>query len=146
MAINSCSILKGEDAGGNEELSDTESKEATEMTSSSQGAMEETPETSKEENLSEADSDRKAVDSEEDEESTTERFEECNSEVDWQTCSEASGDEDEKEECKDFPDNSFCNSSHLLRKDELLEMFKSAHSGSKHKEGQLTVGLVSLHL
>uniref|UniRef100_A0AAR2IVV5 Large subunit GTPase 1 homolog n=1 Tax=Pygocentrus nattereri TaxID=42514 RepID=A0AAR2IVV5_PYGNA len=70
-------------------------------------------------------------------------FEDCTSEADWQTCSEASGDEGEEEQCKGSSDcSSFYNSSRLLRKDQLLDMFKSVHSGPRCKEGQLTVGLV----
>uniref|UniRef100_A0A9J8DH25 Large subunit GTPase 1 homolog n=2 Tax=Cyprinus carpio TaxID=7962 RepID=A0A9J8DH25_CYPCA len=61
----------------------------------------------------------------------------------WQTCSEESGDEDHAEE-KPEPSavSSFYNSSRLLRKNELLEMFKSVHSGPTYKDGQITVGLV----
>lgn len=64
------------------------------------------------------------------------------SEADWQTCSEASGDEDDEKR----HDCAFYNSSHLLRKDELLEMFMSVHSGPRCKEDHLTVGLVCLNL
>lgn len=59
-------------------------------------------------------------------------------EEEWFTCSE---NEDEEEGGR--PDGSFHNSSRLLRKDELLEMFKAVHNGPTCKEGQLTVGLVS---
>uniref|UniRef100_A0A8C1MLX3 Large subunit GTPase 1 homolog n=1 Tax=Cyprinus carpio TaxID=7962 RepID=A0A8C1MLX3_CYPCA len=61
----------------------------------------------------------------------------------WQTCSEESGDEDHAEE-KPEPSavSSFYNSSRLLRKNELLDMFKSVHSGPTYKDGQITVGLV----
>ncbi|XP_038157624.1 large subunit GTPase 1 homolog [Cyprinodon tularosa] len=58
-------------------------------------------------------------------------------EEDWQTCSE-----DEEEAEGGFSGDSFHNSSRLQHKDELLEIFKAAHKGSKCKEGQLTVGLV----
>ncbi|XP_053491053.1 large subunit GTPase 1 homolog [Ictalurus furcatus] len=77
------------------------------------------------------------------EEDTTASFEDCTSDVDWQTCSEGSGDEKDEEKCAaSSACASFYNSSRLLRKDELLEMFKSAHTGPKCKNGQFTVGLV----
>uniref|UniRef100_A0A7N8WRY9 Large subunit GTPase 1 homolog n=1 Tax=Mastacembelus armatus TaxID=205130 RepID=A0A7N8WRY9_9TELE len=59
----------------------------------------------------------------------------------WYTCSE---DEDE-EEARTFgscSESLFHNSSRLLHRDELLDMFRSVHNGSRCKEGQLTVGLV----
>lgn len=127
-------MLKGEDLADLEELSDTECKKATEETSFHPIGPEVSQERSQEEDDDEDDD-------------TTASFEDCTSETDWQTCSEASGDEEEKEKCRASSDcASFYNSSRLLRKDELLEMFKSAHSGPKCKEGQLTVGLVSLNL
>lgn len=61
-------------------------------------------------------------------------------EEDWHTCSE---DEEEAEKGTSGSSNEpFHNSSRLLHKDELLNMFKSVHNGPKCKEGQLTVGLV----
>ncbi|XP_063056945.1 large subunit GTPase 1 homolog [Engraulis encrasicolus] len=75
-------------------------------------------------------------------------------EEDWNTCSEEEDaddeDDDEEDEEKDKLERKrgqkelkFRNSSRLLRKDELLAMFKSAHSGGPScKEGQITVGLV----
>uniref|UniRef100_A0A672KPW9 Large subunit GTPase 1 homolog n=1 Tax=Sinocyclocheilus grahami TaxID=75366 RepID=A0A672KPW9_SINGR len=67
----------------------------------------------------------------------------CVDETEWQTCSEESGDEDHAEEKPESTTvSSFYNSSRLLRKDELLEMFKSVHSGPTCKDGQITVGLV----
>lgn len=62
-------------------------------------------------------------------------------EEDWKTCSE--GEEEAEGGTAGSSDASFHNSSRLLRKDELLEMFKAVHNGSRVKEGQLTVGLVS---
>ncbi|KAM9358509.1 large subunit GTPase 1 homolog isoform 2-T2 [Symphorus nematophorus] len=62
-------------------------------------------------------------------------------EEDWYTCSEDEGGE-EKGTAGSCSDSSFHNSSRLLHKDELLEMFKAAHSGPRCKDGQLTVGLV----
>uniref|UniRef100_A0A4W4FGR6 Large subunit GTPase 1 homolog n=1 Tax=Electrophorus electricus TaxID=8005 RepID=A0A4W4FGR6_ELEEL len=76
------------------------------------------------------------------EEENETRSGDCSSEADWQTCSEASGDEAELEDEGSSDRASFHNSSRLLRKDELLEVFKSAQSGPKCKEGQLTAGLV----
>ncbi|XP_040897119.1 large subunit GTPase 1 homolog [Toxotes jaculatrix] len=62
-------------------------------------------------------------------------------EEEWRTCSE---DEDEEEErtVGSSSQSSFHNSSRLLRKDELLDIFRSVHNGPRCKEGQLTVGLV----
>lgn len=67
-------------------------------------------------------------------------------EEDWHTCSEEEGDDDEQRAKNRRPqsDLKLRNSSRLLHKDELLSMFKSAHSGPTYKEGQVTVGLVSL--
>lgn len=83
---------------------------------------------------------------EEDESEQDEEVRVCVDETEWQTCSEESGDEDHAEE-KPEPSavSSFYNSSRLLRKNELLEMFKSVHSGPTYKDGQITVGLVSLN-
>ncbi|XP_072245477.1 large subunit GTPase 1 homolog [Leuresthes tenuis] len=61
-------------------------------------------------------------------------------EEDWHTCSE---DEEEAEGgSAGSSSKSFHNSSRLLHKDELLNMFKAVHNGTKCKEDQLTVGLV----
>ncbi|KAJ8403205.1 hypothetical protein AAFF_G00354220 [Aldrovandia affinis] len=76
-----------------------------------------------------------------DEEDTREMFEDCVEEGDWQTCSEGSDAEEEKETGSSRT-SSFHNSSRLLHKDQLLAAFKNAHSGAKLKEGQITVGLV----
>lgn len=117
---------KGEYVGEYEELSDPETSVDH---SKSKGSAEK----SKEEERSDDD----------DEENIEETFEDCTSDVDWQTCSDASGDEGEEEASKTSSDcSSFYNSSRLLHKDELLEMFKFAHSGPTCKDGQLTVGLV----
>ncbi len=83
--------------------------------------------------------------SEQDEEEESEEGRVCVDETEWQTCSEESGDEDHAEEkAESTAVSSFYNSSRLLRKNELLEMFKSVHSGPTCKDGQITVGLVSL--
>lgn len=60
-------------------------------------------------------------------------------EEDWHSCSE---DEEEKGTVGSSSKSSFHNSSRLLHKEELLEVFKAAHSGPRCKEGELTVGLV----
>lgn len=62
-------------------------------------------------------------------------------EEDWYTCSE---DEDEGKARSVGPSSksSFHNSSRLLRKDELLDMFRAVHDGPQCREGQLTIGLV----
>ncbi|XP_068614059.1 large subunit GTPase 1 homolog [Brachionichthys hirsutus] len=66
---------------------------------------------------------------------------EIEDEDDWYTCSEDDGEEEER---MGVPSNesSFHNSSSLLHKDELLDVFKAAHNGPRCKEGELTVGLV----
>lgn len=74
---------------------------------------------------------------EEVEESDVEEEEE---EEDWQTCSE---DEEERGGGGGTSSESLHNSSRLLQKDELLNVFKAVHTGPKCKEEQLTVGLVS---
>ncbi|KAI4828302.1 hypothetical protein KUCAC02_022403 [Chaenocephalus aceratus] len=58
---------------------------------------------------------------------------------DWNTCSE---DEEEEDTAGSSSKSAFHNSSRLLRKDELLAMFKSVHNGTRCREGELTVGLV----
>ncbi|XP_070765209.1 large subunit GTPase 1 homolog [Enoplosus armatus] len=61
-------------------------------------------------------------------------------EEDWHTCTEDEGDDEEG--TAGSSSESFHNSSRLLHKDELLEMFKAVHNGPRWKDGQLTVGLV----
>ncbi|XP_059197239.1 large subunit GTPase 1 homolog [Centropristis striata] len=81
-------------------------------------------------------------DDEEGEESGTEEEQQGHvfvDEEDWHTCSE---DEAEEGTAGSSGKSSFHNSSRLLHKDELLDMFKSVHDGPKCKEGELTVGLV----
>ncbi|CAJ1060728.1 large subunit GTPase 1 homolog [Xyrichtys novacula] len=77
---------------------------------------------------------------EEDDEEQQERI--SLDEEDWHTCSEDEGEEEEERPADSSSGYSFRNSSRLLHKDELLEVFKSAHNGPRYKEGQLTVGLV----
>ena len=110
------------EAPGEEELSDKEDEEEEEEEMEEEEDGEET-----------------------DEEEWGETFEDCVEEEDWQTCSEG-----EEEETGSSSTASFHNSSRLLSKDQLLELFKTVHSGTKLKEGQITVGAgqwnVSLHL
>uniref|UniRef100_A0A671S2Z9 Large subunit GTPase 1 homolog n=1 Tax=Sinocyclocheilus anshuiensis TaxID=1608454 RepID=A0A671S2Z9_9TELE len=78
-----------------------------------------------------------------DEEEESKEARVCVDETEWQTCSEESGDEDHAEEKPESTAvSSFYNSSRLLRRNELLEIFKSVHSGLACKDGQITVGLV----
>ncbi|XP_014988030.2 large subunit GTPase 1 homolog isoform X2 [Macaca mulatta] len=86
-------------------------------------------------------------------------YEDCpeEEEDDWQTCSEEDGPEEE--DCgQDWKESSAADSeaqsrktpqkrqihnfSHLVSKQELLELFKELHTGRKVKDGQLTIGLV----
>ncbi|XP_013855331.1 large subunit GTPase 1 homolog isoform X2 [Austrofundulus limnaeus] len=61
-------------------------------------------------------------------------------EEEWQTCSE--GEEERGGGGGGASCESFHNSSRLLQKDELLNVFKDVHTGPKCKEEQLTIGLV----
>ncbi|RXM95756.1 Large subunit GTPase 1-like [Acipenser ruthenus] len=79
-----------------------------------------------------------------------EAFEDCVEEGDWQTCSEDQDSED-SESTENMEEASSTarpykkalrNSSRLLQKEELLEIFKAVHTGTRVKEGQITVGLV----
>ncbi|KAK1168417.1 hypothetical protein AOXY_G9187 [Acipenser oxyrinchus oxyrinchus] len=82
---------------------------------------------------------------EEDEDS--EAFEDCVEEGDWQTCSEDQDSESTESMVEASSAARPCkkalrNSSRLLQKEELLEIFKAVHTGTRVKEGQITVGLV----
>ncbi|XP_074524336.1 large subunit GTPase 1 homolog [Halichoeres trimaculatus] len=79
------------------------------------------------------------ITTEEDEEEQQERI--SVDEEDWYTCSEDEREEEERASGSSSV-SSFRNSSRLLHKEELLSIFRAAHSGPKCKEGQLTVGLV----
>ncbi|MBN3295559.1 LSG1 GTPase, partial [Amia calva] len=70
------------------------------------------------------------------------RFEDCVEEGAWQTCSEDSDDSEQDGAAASSCRKAIHNSSRLLSKDELLEIFKLAHTGTCIKEGQITVGLV----
>lgn len=63
-------------------------------------------------------------------------------EEDWHTCSEDDGEDEEKGGDGSSIKSSFHNSSRLLHKDELLDVFKAVHNGPRCREGQLTVGMV----
>uniref|UniRef100_H0WMU6 Large subunit GTPase 1 homolog n=1 Tax=Otolemur garnettii TaxID=30611 RepID=H0WMU6_OTOGA len=86
-------------------------------------------------------------------------YEDCQEEEEeaWQTCSEDSVHDEEahgqdwrKSHAADAEAQASrapqkrqtCNFSHLVSKQELLELFKQLHTGKKVKGGQLTVGLV----
>ncbi|CAH2247874.1 large subunit GTPase 1 homolog [Pelobates cultripes] len=81
---------------------------------------------------------------------TSDEFEDCEEEEEddddegWQTCSEEAEDErvapdHTSEKTQDIV---ICNHSHLVQKDELLEIFKAMHTGQRMKKEQITVGLV----
>lgn len=73
-----------------------------------------------------------------------EEFECSGDEEDWQTCTEGSESGDEKEQDDPEPTQAhFRNTSYLLHRDELLDVFKASHTGPQLKEEQITVGLVS---
>ncbi|TNM87955.1 large subunit GTPase 1 homolog [Takifugu flavidus] len=87
---------------------------------------------------------KRSVDGSKEEEETgtvEEQQENTDEEEDWHTCSEEESEENEGT-ARSSGDISFHNSSRLLRKDELLKMFKATHNGPRCKDGQLTVGLV----
>ncbi|XP_031715434.1 large subunit GTPase 1 homolog [Anarrhichthys ocellatus] len=63
-------------------------------------------------------------------------------EEDWHTCSEDDGEDEEEGGVGSSNKSSFHNSSRLLHKDELLDVFKAVHNGPRCREGQLTVGMV----
>lgn len=87
-------------------------------------------------------------------------YEDCQEEEeeDWQTCSEEDSSPEEEEGCgqdckeqcpadseaqnRKMENQQMSNCSHLVSKQELLELFKKLHTGKKVKDGQLTVGLV----
>ncbi|XP_015418292.1 PREDICTED: large subunit GTPase 1 homolog isoform X2 [Myotis davidii] len=87
-------------------------------------------------------------------------YEDCQEEEeeDWQTCSEEDSNPDEEACGQDWQESCFVddkaqgrktpqkrqtrNFSHLVSKQELLEIFKQLHTGKKVKDQHLTVGLV----
>lgn len=120
---------KGEDVMDQEDQSDTEQETASRNATDHH-----------EENSSPPNEEKDKSEQDEEEESEDERV--CVDESEWQTCSEDSGDEDHSENPESTAPSSFYNSSRLLRKNELLKMFTSVHSGLTCKDGQITVGLV----
>ncbi|KAH0624309.1 hypothetical protein JD844_008013 [Phrynosoma platyrhinos] len=94
-------------------------------------------------------------------EEESDNYEDCDEELEgeeaWLTCSEDEGSRTmdgalgehrtEGAECLQGPgaqqDQRIRNSSHLVRREELLEVFKLVHAGKKKiREGQVTIGLV----
>lgn len=87
-------------------------------------------------------------------------YEDCQEEEeeDWQTCSEEDSNSDEEACGQDWKESRTVDSeaqgrktpqkrqthnfSHLVSKQELLEIFKQLHTGKKVKDQHLTVGLV----
>ncbi|XP_075717865.1 large subunit GTPase 1 homolog [Rhinoderma darwinii] len=77
---------------------------------------------------------------------TSDEYEDCEDDEGWQTCSEDA----EGEERRVLPEHDserteqkvVRNESHLVQSDELLEIFKSIHTGKRIKAEQITVGLV----
>uniref|UniRef100_A0A671RCJ9 Large subunit GTPase 1 homolog n=1 Tax=Sinocyclocheilus anshuiensis TaxID=1608454 RepID=A0A671RCJ9_9TELE len=133
-ALAEAQRLEAEEKG--EELMDQEDQSDTEQEATSKNVTDLHEENSTSPN-------EEKDDSEQEEEAESEEGRVCVDETEWQTCSEESGDEDHAEEKPESTTvSSFYNSSRLLRKDELLEMFKSVHSGPTCKDGQITVGLV----
>ncbi|MEE6523071.1 hypothetical protein FKM82_021799, partial [Ascaphus truei] len=73
----------------------------------------------------------------------SDEYEDCEEDENWQTCSEDADDEINSMDHEPVraQDKGICNHSHLVQKDELLEIFKAIHKGEKIKAGQITVGL-----
>ncbi|KYO34959.1 large subunit GTPase 1-like protein [Alligator mississippiensis] len=90
----------------------------------------------------------------------SEEYEDCEEEEEeedaWQTCSEDEGGEEVNSSAPGWtgggserqhgpglvPSRPFSNFSHLVQREELLEVFRSLHTGRKAKEGEVTIGLV----
>ncbi|KAM4041002.1 large subunit GTPase 1 homolog [Anomaloglossus baeobatrachus] len=77
---------------------------------------------------------------------TSEEYEDCEDDEGWQTCSEDSDGEERgvmpEPDSERTEQKVVSNESHLVQSDELLEIFKSIHTGKRAKEEQVTVGLV----
>ncbi|XP_024064906.1 large subunit GTPase 1 homolog isoform X2 [Terrapene carolina triunguis] len=88
----------------------------------------------------------------------SDEYEDCEEEEDaWQTCSEDDGEEEvnsSNPSCMEsrtdralvqspapLQSRHISNFSHLVQKNELLEIFRTIHTGKKVKEGEVTVGL-----
>lgn len=73
-------------------------------------------------------------------------YEDCEEDA-WLTCSEdeagGAGPLREQGPCEAGIQRPFRNSSHLVARDELLEILKAAHTGKTVRDGEVTVGLVS---
>ncbi|CAI9542965.1 unnamed protein product [Staurois parvus] len=78
--------------------------------------------------------------------SSNDEYEDCEDDEGWQTCSEDADGENERilpdPEPRSTDPAEVHNYSHLVQRDELLEIFKSVHTGKRLKEEQITVGLV----
>lgn len=78
---------------------------------------------------------------------TSDEYEDCEDDEGWQTCSEDAEGEEERvipEHDSERTERKVVrNESHLVQGDELLEIFKSIHTGKRIKEEQITIGLVS---
>ncbi|XP_068137256.1 large subunit GTPase 1 homolog [Hyperolius riggenbachi] len=80
---------------------------------------------------------------------SSDEYEDCEDDEGWQTCSEEAEDERESncpvpapEHFEQSQPKEVHNYGHLVQSDELLEIFKSVHTGKRIKEEQVTVGLV----
>lgn len=77
---------------------------------------------------------------------TSDEYEDCEDDEGWQTCSEDAEGEEERvipEHDSERTERKVVrNESHLVQGDELLEIFKSIHTGKRIKEEQITIGLV----
>ncbi|KAM3932645.1 large subunit GTPase 1 homolog [Leptodactylus fuscus] len=77
---------------------------------------------------------------------SSDEYEDCEDDEGWQTCSEDAEGEEERVMPERNPEITepkvVSNESHLVQSDELLEIFKSVHTGKRIKEEQITVGLV----
>ncbi|XP_018423062.1 PREDICTED: large subunit GTPase 1 homolog isoform X2 [Nanorana parkeri] len=81
--------------------------------------------------------------------SSSDEYEDCEDDEGWQTCSEDAEGENERilpVSAAGQPERTepaeVHNYSHLVQRDELLEIFRSVHRGKRIKEEQITVGLV----
>ncbi|KAG8581456.1 hypothetical protein GDO81_007673 [Engystomops pustulosus] len=77
---------------------------------------------------------------------SSDEYEDCEDDEGWQTCSEDAEDEGERiieeEDSERTEQKVVINESHLVQRQELLEIFKSVHTGKRVKSEQITVGLV----
>lgn len=79
--------------------------------------------------------------------SSDDEYEDCEDDEGWQTCSEDAEGENERiltdPEPRSTEPTEVHNYSHLVQSDELMEIFKSIHTGNRVKKEQVTIGLVS---